>query len=538
MLAAPALAACSARWQAPAIPPTRSVPLQSPPASKVLYVANASSNEISVYETGSDRPYRKITQGLADPFALAKDRDGNLFVANGGSGAGGWVNVYAPGAAEPMRKITRGITKRFSIAVSPSGELFVRNSGAAAIEEYAPRSKTVERKITQGIVAPTAISVDASGYLYVSNCQECLQPVLHDTLTIYTPNGAKLYRTIETSYNGPGQVAFDQRGDAYVDNNGSIDVYAGHGTKRIRRIRGAEGAMTFDASGNLYSGQLKYLNSGGRVLVYAPGTSSPKYIIKKGIVDPQVLAADTADNLYVANTAHNDIVVYAPAGAEPSRTITVATGLSAPEALAFDSSGNLYAANSWGSTVTVYGPESNEVLRTITRGIVTPMALTFDRDGNLYVANYEGTPGGVNTDNGAVTVYAPGAANPHLTISKGIHGWNYSLGFDRSKNLYVASGCYNHNNPISVYAHGSASLLRTISKGIYYPCAIALDASGSLYVANYGANSVGVFPSGGSAPSRTIRNGLNYPDALTLDGAGNLFVTNLERRTQANLGLR
>jgi sugar lactone lactonase YvrE len=526
IVGAATLAACSTRWEPPTILQSGSAPSESPTISNVLYVANASSNEIAVYQSGGDQPYRKITEGIANPFALAKDGEGNLFVANGGSGARGWVSVYAPGATEPTRKITSGITKDFSIAVAPSGELFIRDSASAEIYEYARRSQTIERKITQGIVSPTAISVDAAGYLYVSNCQECLQPVLHDTLTIYAPKSAKLYRTIVTSYNGPGQVAFDKHGNAYVDSNGSIDVYAGHGAKRIRRIRGAQGALTFDASGNLYSGQLRYLNSGGRVLVYAPGTASPSYIIKKGIVDPQALAVDPAGVLYVANTAHNDVAVYAPGSANPSRTITVATGLSAPEALAFDSSGNLYAANSWGSTVTVYGSENNAVLRTITHGIVTPMALAFDRDGNLYVANYEGTPGGVNTDNGAVTVYAPGAARPFLTIAEGIHGWNYSMGFDSAKNLYVASGCYNHNNPISVYAHGSASLLRTISKGVYYPCAITLDAPGNLYVANYGANSVAIFPSGGSTPSRIITNGLNYPDALALDESGKLFVTN------------
>jgi DNA-binding beta-propeller fold protein YncE len=69
--------------------------------------------------------------------------------------------------------------------------------------------------------------------------------------------------------------------------------------------------------------------------------------------DPHALATDSAGNLYVANSAHNDVVVYAPGRAEPSHTITIATGLSGPLAIAFDSSRNLYAANGTGSTVTV-----------------------------------------------------------------------------------------------------------------------------------------------------------------------------------------
>jgi DNA-binding beta-propeller fold protein YncE len=70
-------------------------------------------------------------------------------------------------------------------------------------------------------------------------------------------------------------------------------------------------------------------------------------------------------------------------------------------------------------------------------------------------------------------------------------------------------------------------VLRTISQGVYFPCAVALDASGNLYVANYGSSTVAVFPPGGSQPSRTITAGLRNPSALALDPAGNLFVTNV-----------
>lgn len=176
----------------------------------------------------------------------------------------------------------------------------------------------------------------------------------------------------------------------------------------------------------------------------------------------------------------------------------------------------------------MYGAADNGVSRTITDGIVTPSSLAFDKDGNLYVVNYYGNPEGIThgTNLGYIAVFAPGEGHPFLTIRKGIHAWNYSLAFDASENLYAESGCPNHNDPVSVYAHGNGSLMRTISQGVYFPCAIALDASGNLYVANLGSNTVSIFTQGGSQPSRTITDGVNRPNALAFDASGDLFVTN------------
>lgn len=518
---------CGSQRGSASLPPSSFRLPQPPFSANVLYVAVPRRNAIFVYEPGAKEPLRKITDGIHTPVALAEDRSGDLFVANVSS-KGGWVSVYAPGSSKPVREIPNGLRRTWSIAVAPSGTLYVSSFISSVVYKYAPGSKTIERRITKGVSAPSAIAVDNSGYLYVSNCEHCLGPVTYNTVTIYAPKHETPYNTIETSYESSARVAFDNDDNAYVDDAASVDVYSGHSTKRIRTIAGAGGNLALDKAGTLYSGEPRYINSGGSVVVYAPKSSSPKYTITKGIYEPAALTTDSAGNLYVVNPERNDIAVYAPDSAKPAQTIMVATGLSWPQSLAFDSSGKLYAANSEGSTVTVYGRGSSDVLRTITHGIVTPEALAFDGDGNLYVADYNGNPQGIThgTDTGVITVYAPGASHPFRTIRKNVPGWRYSLGFDQSQNLYVAGGCDNHNDPIEVYAHGSGRLLRTIAQGLYYPCAIALDASGNLYVANFGSNSIAIFPPGGSQPSSTITAGIDRPDALALDGSGNLFVTN------------
>lgn len=517
-------AACSGRSSVSAGAPPVAPPRVN--ATSALYVANRWGNSIFVYQPEGDRPVRKIEDGIFSPIALAQDRFGNLFVANAPINKAGWVSVYASGSAEPKRRITKGIRSLTSMALGPTGDLFVANFRGRAVLEYAPDSTSIARTITKGVIWPSSVAVDAAGYLYVSSCVRCRYPFADNTVTIYAPHALVPRETIRTGYHQPGEIDFDPKGDAYVNVDGDVNVYAPHSAKPLRKLFGGAGTLRFDSAGSLYSAQRKYNGTGGRVLVYAPGASRPSYAITKGIYSPGALALDEADSeMYVANSSHNDVAVYALGRREPSRSITVASGLEDPQAIAFDRAGNLYAANTYESTVTVFAPGSNKVLRTIVRGVQNPAALAFDRSGNLYVANVEGNEGGSELG-GSISIYAPGAAAPFLSLTDGLRGANYSLAFDRDEDLYAASGCPYQNTPISVYARSSASVLRIIFQGISFPCAIALDAAGNLYVANLGSNSVLVYPAGASTPSRTIVRGIDYPNGLALDAAGNLYVTN------------
>ncbi|HLY04008.1 MAG TPA: hypothetical protein VKR56_16100 [Candidatus Cybelea sp.] len=520
------VASCTGRWAAPALP-ARPAALHALSAPKALYVANRWGSSIYVYQPDSPVPSRKITQGLDGPFTLAEDASGNLFAANGGSGrrSKGSVTVYAPGSNTPARRITDGLGDLNTMAVDAAGDVFAANRSSYEVYEYAAGTTKISHTITAGIEAPVALAADSAGYLYVSNCQHCLYPVTHDTLTIYSPKTFKLLHTITTSWRRqPGQLGFDRSGDLYVDMGGDIDVYAPHGTKVLRTIDGAAGAFCFDASGNLYSGQAKYVNSGGRVLVYRPNEMTPAYTITQGIADPASLATDAGDDLYVANPARNNIVAYEPGKKTPLRTIIVATGLDFPQALALDGENNLYAANQYESSITVYPPGSSEVLRTIYDGIASPSALAFDRSGNLYVVNYYGTGGSAT---GFVTVYEPGSSQPWRKIAKDIHGPGYAVAFDAAGNLYVGSGCPNNSYPIAEFAAGKRTLLRMIGRSGICPSSMAFDASGNLYVAVVGLpGAVSVFPPGSSDPKYMITDGINYPDGLLFDSSGNLWVSN------------
>jgi sugar lactone lactonase YvrE len=519
-------AACSSQWAARMMPPGNFGP--QPPARQsgnVLYVANLWGNSIFVFNSDNGRQLRTIADGVDAPVALAQDGSGNLFVTNAGHGLGS-VSVYPPGSAKPVRTIAARIRDIGASAVDSAGDVFVANHWANRVYEYASGTTRIARTITQGVVAVNALAVDSSGYLYVSNCQTCRYLTRRGTVTVYRPNSETPVLTIRTGHGGAGPIAFDPSDNAYVDVGSDVNVYARHTAHRLRKIIGAAGLLYFDGSGNLYAAQHRFINSGGRVLVYPPGATTPLYVITKGIYDPEALTADTSGNLYVANPAHNDVAVYSAGSSKPSRTITVATGLEDPESIALDDADNLYVANTYESTVTVYPPGSAKVQRTITSGIVSPSNLTFDGAGNLYVGNFYGNGGGSITS-AFITVYAPGKSDPKLKIVDGLRGPTYVQLFDQAGNLYVGSGCPAFSNPITVYAPGQRWVQRTIGQPGIMPCAMAFDSYGNLYVASVGLpGAVWVFAPGSQDPVRTITDGIDYPNGLAFDRSGNLYVTN------------
>ena len=80
--------------------------------------------------------------------------------------------------------------------------------------------------------------------------------------------------------------------------------------------------------------------------------------------------------------------------------------MSEPDALAFDSGDNLYVANLGNSTVEEFAPGSTTASATYFGRRVGPDALAIDSGGNLYVAN-EG--------NNTVSKFAPGSTTASAT---------------------------------------------------------------------------------------------------------------------------
>ncbi len=282
------------------------------------------------------------------------------------------------------------------------------------------------------------------------------------------------------------------------------------------------------------------------------GQSSAYGIGTEGFNAPTTLAVDpTTGNLYVADTGNNRVLRFRSPFANPSlvgpdavygqANFSVFTAgvsssaLNRPYGVAVDSSGNLWVADSGNNRIlrfaaaslnnttpppadTVIGQADfvssagNQGSTPSASTLNTPAGMVFDGQGNLYVADYGNT---------RVLRYAPPAGGAANIAANAVWG----------ESNFAARG---------VPAQASASTMSG-------PIAVAVDASGNVYVAVPQDNRVLVFPpgaAGGGAANAVIgqtdfstttantgafplasAGTLNGPGDVKLDAAGNIYVS-------------
>jgi sugar lactone lactonase YvrE len=492
---------------------------------------NGNSDSITIYAPGSNgnvAPTATISGSnttLLMPSALTLDSQGNIYVANEGSAAGGQdtVTVYPSGSngnSTPTRTITGSST---------------------------------------GLASPMGIAVDSTGNIYVSSAvgTNAASMLLSNP---YVPSAGS---TADT--NAVSILIYAPASNGNVAPTTSIDGDCA--------ILNAPGSLAL-ANGNLYVTNPANLASGDEsVVVYnnisvaagPPQCLTPASQIfgpNTGINQPFGVASDPSGNIYITNSESNSITAFpstANQNTVPSATIASPNGMVNPTAVAIDSSGNIYVANAgadvgMSDSVTIYPPASNASSapsRVI--GGVGPNDLSQLNDpsaitvaSGIWVAN---ALGGANSQ-GSLTWYSKssnGNSVPQAAISGSSTGINEPVGVAVGSLGYIyalnASGGPSGSGSITIYNPGSSgnvapeAVITGANTGISFPSGLALDSSNKIYVTNDGSiagniDSVAIFAGGSSgnvAPTAIISGAntqLNLPQGIAIDKSGNIYVSN------------
>ncbi|MFJ9457793.1 NHL repeat-containing protein [Kitasatospora sp. NPDC101447] len=238
-------------------------------------------------------------------------------------------------------------------------------------------------------------------------------PAAPDAWTValrYDGNGHEL--------DGPGNLAFDADGNAWVTNNYAYDADptvpvcggrtvlkftpTGHDAPgapyRSGGLYGAGFGITVDARGSAWIGNFGFQGHGctvdpteleRSVSQFAPdGTAlSPRRGWRAGgIAQPQGMAADRAGTVWVANCGGDSVTRIPDGDATRARELPT-PALSKPFGAAVDPAGRLWVSGNGNDSVQVLAPDGT-VERTVTGGgLRRPLAVATDSKGYTWVSN-------------------------------------------------------------------------------------------------------------------------------------------------------
>ena len=502
---------------------------------------------------------------MCDPSGVAVDGSGNLYVAdcrnnrvlkfaNAASKANGANADVVLGQTGFTTRVSStslsGMNYTADVAVDGSGNLYVadglnnrvlkfanaasKTSGANADLVLGQPNYTSSHAATSqaGMSGPEGVAVDGSGNLYVADCDN---------------NRILIFKSVASKANGDqADVVLGQPDFVTTGNNTTVNgISCPYG-------------VAVDASGNLYVADddgnnrvLKFADAASKdngadadaVFGQADFTSNDCDVAQNKMNSPNGLAVDGSGNLYVGDSGNNRVVIFTSAagkanGAAADRVlgqscftkgganIVDRCGLNSPDLIAVDPvSGALYVADEQNNRVLrfanaasytagegalgVLGQPDFVSSSTATSrcGMYYPTGVAVDWTGNLYVADFI---------NNRVLIFLNAASKPDGSDADIVLGQ-------------------------SDFGSGGGSATRW---GMRFPYGVAVDGSGTLYVADQSNNRVLIFLNAASLASGAgadvvlgqpnfssseyvfppRQNSLNYPHGVAVDESGNLYV--------------
>ena len=298
-----------------------------------------------------------------------------------------------------------------------------------------------------GMSSPSSVGIDATGNVWVAS--------YFSAATKFSPTGNLVFPAITSGgLNQSYGLAIDAQNNAWIPNQMSpMSVNAGFGS-----------VTQISPTGQLISGQNGYTAGG---LAY-----------------PTAVAIDTNGTAWVADNYNASITLLSSTGQPLSGSSGYTSSqLAFPVAIALDAGNNGWIANGFGTTITKVSLDGGNVTFTAYDCCNDPRNLAIDQRGFVWVANYLGD----------------------------------SISQLASDGTVISSG----------YSDNKTS--------IYHPQGIAIDGSGHVWAANYLGNSITELAgSAASSPGQILSPtagyatdaALNEPFALAIDASGNLWIVN------------
>jgi streptogramin lyase len=345
-------------------------------------------------------------------------------------------------------------------------------------------------------------------------------------------------------FDGPGAMAFDERGDVWITNN---YIYkknhftpscAGNTLLKLTAIgadapgapykgtkaglSGAGFGITLDPTGNVWVGNFGFFGNTCPENLRPPANSvslfdrhgtplSPREGFTQGCISsPQATVSDHMGNIWIANTCDSSVTRYAAGNPNDHWVFDIASGSviagddcppfsgDKPFGIAIDADGNAWVTNNTGDSAFKLS-NTGQLLATVgpETGIKAPMGVAIDSRGHVWISN-SGIVDVPCAKTGVDQIY--GSLLPDLDHA--------------SVTELDANGVH-----VGTYRGG----------GIVIPWGIAVDGNDNIWVANFGGQLVSQFDGATGlpiAPHGYFSDGLMRITGVSIDPSGNVWLTN------------
>jgi sugar lactone lactonase YvrE len=499
---------------------------------------------------------------LNGPQGLAVDSSGNLYIADTGNNrvrkvtAGTGVITTIAGiagtgySATPQPASSAALNGPQGLAVDAAGDLYIADTGNNVIREIVASTGVISTVAGNGTAGtsgdglpatsaqlnvPTGVALDSSNNIYIADSKNNrIREVQSGIMSTIAGNGLAGFSgdnnlATAAELNSPTGVAVAPNGIIYVLDTSNNRVREIMPNKVISTIGGVGGTIpsnspagiATDPSSDVFvadgshvifkdsvAGAITVFAGNGAVS-YALGDSGPATSAQ--LVQPEGLAVDTSNNVYVADVGEARIRRFLQGGniSSPAGATAIA-----PAGVAVDSLLNIYIADAKG----------NVVFKVSSAGVSTTIA---------GIAGVAGAGG----DNGLAT-------SAQLNQPSGV-------AVDSSGNVYIADTGNNKIRKITVVTgvittiagNGSAGFQGdgsvSINSELNQPSGVAVDSTGDVFIADTGNNRIREIAASSGIITTVAGNGTQTssgdgglanaagivsPHGVAVDVHGNLYI--------------
>jgi DNA-binding beta-propeller fold protein YncE len=507
-----------------------------------------------------------------DLRGLDFDSSGNLYIADRQTNNIIKVSMidYDNGTGTIFMPNYTGLNGPLDIKFDPYDNAYIANSLENNIIKVTPSG--IITIFASGLLFPTELTYNiADSALYTTNygysqsdsaityISKIVNGVVTNIIQVSFPYGivatttGDIYYTSSNDYYTNGGSAINTTGIIYklITNNVSIN----YANKYISSSSGFSispiTSVVFNSVDNhLYVAQYNFLNDelitpnppnpNGQIwkisnvspydpVLFYPTLSSSGPLLN----NPTSIVFDATGNLYVVNSANNNLIVIDSTGNTGTLVTITGVSLSAPSAIVFDGSGRLYIANSISNIICILTFSSasiaSGVIYTFTGPqLLTPAGLAIDASyENLYISNsgYDNVlKVSLTTNESSVyNLYGVSLTSPAGIYLNNSTGILYVSNLDSSHIVQIT----NNYTATNVNIVAGDSIISPNKLQIDQPMGLTMNAS-SLYIANYGNQVDAVLKVSIDISSNIVINsgGLSNPTDTAIKSDGTIYISN------------